>query len=100
MRNQLTCSKLWKLCEENSSKSQLKEARHPSTDRHDHVAASLCFLLGYLHVPQVRRSATAATATATIAAGRQIVPGKGEWGNGERGTVVDPQVLTLAPKCF
>lgn len=42
MRNQLTCSKLWKLCEENSSKSQLKEARHPSTDRHDHVAASLC----------------------------------------------------------
>lgn len=51
MRNQLTCSKLWKLCKENSSKSQLKEARHPSTDRHDHVAASLCvcvfvFLVG------------------------------------------------------
>lgn len=64
------------------------------------VCVCLCLLLGYLHVPLVRRSATAATATATTAAGRRIVLGKGEWGNGERGTVVDPQVLTLAPKCF
>lgn len=47
------------------------------------VCVCLCFLLGYLHVPLVRRSATAATATATTAAGRQIAPGKGEWGNGE-----------------
>lgn len=105
MRNQLTCSKLWKLCKENSSKSQLKEQGIPQLIdtimwQHLCVCVCLCFLLGYLHVPLVRRSATAATATATIAAGRQIVPGKGEWGNGERGTVVDPQVLTLAPKCF
>lgn len=72
----------------------------PSTDRHDHVAVTVCVcvcLLGYLHVPLVRRSATAATAT--IAAGRQILPGNGEQREVE-GSIVDPQVLTLAPKCF